>query len=262
MYTKLFNLILFFGKTPNEWSIGMIKPKYKQKGSCDDPNNYRGITILSCFGKLFTSVINNKLVNYFDENTTIGPEQAGFRAGHSTVDHVFTLHCIIDFFLAKKKRLYCLFIDYEKAFDRVERAFFLQNFWVKRVLRDQYIQQWSSEIGLKEIYYNYRMFKNVFAPEDYLQILPLNLAYTFVHFRTLNHRLPIQRERVMNLPYENRLCTKCSSANIGDELHYVFSCPFFLLNPEETKIFHHFIVKMQMLIDFTVFFAVKRNDYW
>ena len=77
-----------------------------------------------------------------------------------------------------------------------------------------------AEIESKEIYYNYRMFKNVFAPEDYLQSLPLNLAYTFVHFRTLNHRLPIQTGRVMNLPYE---------------------------------IFHHFIVKMQMLIDFSLF---------
>ena len=43
------------------------------------------------------------------------------------MDHVFTLHCIIDFFWAKKKHLYCLFIDYEKAFDRVERAFLWQN---------------------------------------------------------------------------------------------------------------------------------------
>ena len=82
-------MILFSGKTPNEWSIGMIKPIYKQKGSCDDPNNYRGLTILSCFGKLFTSVINNRLVEYFDENTTIGPEQAGILEGHSTVDHVY-----------------------------------------------------------------------------------------------------------------------------------------------------------------------------
>ena len=134
---------------------------------------------------------------------------------------------------------------------------------VTRVLRDQYIQQWSSEIETKEIYYNYRMFENVFAPEDYLQILPLNLAYTFVHFRTLNHRLPIQRGRVMNLPYEyeDRLCTKCSSADIGDEFHYVFSCPFFfffLLNPEKI-IFHHFIVKMQMLIDFSLFCSKKKK---
>ena len=63
----------------------------------------------------------------------------------------------------------------------------------------------------------------------------------------------------MNLPYEDRLCTKCSSADTGDEFHYVFSCPFFfLLNPEK-KFFHHFIVKMQMLIDFTVFFCSKKN---
>ena len=31
----------------------------------------------------------------------------------------------------------------------------------------------------------------------------------------------------MNLPYEDRLCTKCSSADSGDEFHYVFSCRFF-----------------------------------
>ena len=73
------------------------------------------------------------------------------------------------------------------------------------------------------------MFENVFAPEDYLQILPLNLAYTFVHFRTLNHRLPIQRGRVMKLPYEDRLCTKCSSADIGAEflLFFFFFLSFF-----------------------------------
>ena len=98
---------------------------------------------------------------------------------------------------------------------------------VTRVLRDKYIQQWSSEIESKEICYNYRMFKNVFAPEDYLQILPLNLAYTFVHFRILNYRLPIQMGRVKNLPYENRLCTKSSSAGVGDEFHYALIALFF-----------------------------------
>ena len=73
------------------------------------------------FLNLFISVINNRLVEYFNENSTIGSERAGFRAGHSTVGHIFTLHCIIDFFLSKKKRLYCLFVDYEKGFDRVKR---------------------------------------------------------------------------------------------------------------------------------------------
>ena len=104
----------------------MIKPIFKQKRSSDDPDNYKGITIVSCFGTIFASVINNRLVEYFDENSTIGSEQAQFRAGHSTVDHLLPLRCIIDFFLPKKKRLYCLFVDYVKAFDRVKRAFLWQ----------------------------------------------------------------------------------------------------------------------------------------
>ena len=63
----------------------------------------------------------------------------------------------------------------------------------------------------------------------------------------------------MNLPYEDRLCTKRSSAVIGDIFHYVFSCPFF--GAESRKnIFHHFIVKMQMLIYFTVFFCSKKKQ--
>ena len=64
----------------------------------------------------------------------------------------------------------------------------------------------------------------------------------------------------MNLPYEDRLCTKCSSADIGHEFHYVFSCPFFwVLIPERKKNCHHFIVKMQMLIDFSLFCSKKKR---
>ena len=65
-------------------------------------------------------------MEYFNENSTIGSERAGFRAGHSTVDHMFTLHCIIDFFLSKEQRLYYLFVSYEKAFARVKTAFLRQ----------------------------------------------------------------------------------------------------------------------------------------
>ena len=126
LFTKLFNLILYSEMTPDEWVTGIIKPIFKHKGSQSDPNNYRGITILSCFGKLFTSVINNRLNKFFNNHNTIGPEQAGFRAGHSALDHVFTLHCLIDLYLAKRKRLFCLFVDYEKAFDRINRAFLWQ----------------------------------------------------------------------------------------------------------------------------------------
>ena len=52
--TMLFNIVLQTGKLPHAWCISPIS---KGKGKVNDPDNYRGITVLSCFGKFFTSVI-------------------------------------------------------------------------------------------------------------------------------------------------------------------------------------------------------------
>ena len=41
----------------------------------------------------------------------------------------------------------------------------------------------------------------------------------------------------MNFPYEDRICTKCSSADIGDEFHYIFSCLFFFFFAESRFFF-------------------------
>ena len=61
IYVKLFNMVLDTGIFPEKWLVGIIKPIYKNKGDPKLPGNYRPITLLSCFGKLFTSVINRKL---------------------------------------------------------------------------------------------------------------------------------------------------------------------------------------------------------
>ena len=135
LLVKLFNVILKTGIIPSEWSISFISPIYKNKGEKSDPNNYRGISIISCLGKLFTALINERLTKFADINDIIGEEQAGFRAGYSTQDHIFTLHAIIESYLNQlnniptKKRpyLYCAFIDYQKAFDLVDR----QCLWTK-----------------------------------------------------------------------------------------------------------------------------------
>ena len=125
---KLFNVILKTGIIPSDWCLSFINPIYKNKGQKSDPNNYRGISIISCLGKLFTSLINERLTKFADLNEIIGEEQAGFRAGYSTQDHIFTLHSIIETYLNRihtaneKKRLYCAFIDYQKAFDLVDRS--------------------------------------------------------------------------------------------------------------------------------------------
>ena len=119
---KLFNIILDSGIFPDIWSKGVIIPLYKNKGDINDPDNYRGITILSCFGKLFTSMLNSRLNAYLEDYNLLCEEQAGFLKHHSTIDHVFSLKCLIDLYLAKNKKLFCAFIDYRKAFDSVNRT--------------------------------------------------------------------------------------------------------------------------------------------
>ena len=88
-----------------DWTIGLICPLYKKKGNPSNPNNYRGITLLSCLGKLFTAVLNERLTSYLEDNNMIGDEQAGFCNGHSTLDHIFVLHSLIDLYLSKKESL-------------------------------------------------------------------------------------------------------------------------------------------------------------
>ena len=59
--------------------------------------------MLSCFGKLFTSVINDRINSFLETNDILGNEQSGFRKGHSTMDHVFASHCLTYVYLQRKK---------------------------------------------------------------------------------------------------------------------------------------------------------------
>ena len=54
----LFNSILSLEHFPSCWAAGEIVPIFKS-GDKNNVNNYRGITLLSCLGKLFTRVLNN-----------------------------------------------------------------------------------------------------------------------------------------------------------------------------------------------------------
>ena len=63
--------------------------------SVADINNYKRITILSCLGKLFTTLPSNRLNKYLDSMNMIG-EQTGFRKGYSTLDHIFVFKGLID----------------------------------------------------------------------------------------------------------------------------------------------------------------------
>ncbi len=86
-----------------------------------DVNNNRGITLLSCIGKLFTSILNEMLSNFSDTMNILNETQAGFTHRYCTLDHILLHKYITDFFRSKKNKLYHFFVDYKKMFDMILR---------------------------------------------------------------------------------------------------------------------------------------------
>ena len=69
----IFSLICTVGKVPEQWNLGGTFPLFK-KGEQDDPDNYRGITLLSVVGKVLEAIMNKlieKLHRQFDLAETL-----------------------------------------------------------------------------------------------------------------------------------------------------------------------------------------------
>ena len=99
----------------------MISPIHKS-GDKNKPENYRGISLQPILSKIFASILSKRLNSWCEANNVIGEEQAGFRRSRSTIDNIFCLQTIVQKYLRKKGgRLYATFVDFEKAFDRVNR---------------------------------------------------------------------------------------------------------------------------------------------
>jgi hypothetical protein len=88
-----------------------------KKGKKEEYENYRGITVLNIFSQLYGKIIKHFLEQEFSQIET--EEQAGFRAGRSTVDHIFCLRQKKEKKMAVNQPLHLLFVDLEKAYDRL-----------------------------------------------------------------------------------------------------------------------------------------------
>ena len=91
----IFNKILCTGEYPEQWAVGLISSIFKS-GDINDTNNYRGITITSCVGKLFNSILNSRLANFNKTNKINKKEQIAYQKKSNTTDHIFTLNTIIE----------------------------------------------------------------------------------------------------------------------------------------------------------------------
>lgn len=102
----------------DEWKKGLIV-KLPKKGDLKVCDNWRGITILNAINKVMAQVIHNRISKHLEG--TLCDEQAGFRPNRGCIDQSNALRLIIEQSNEFNTPLYMVFVDFEKAFDRVNR---------------------------------------------------------------------------------------------------------------------------------------------
>ena len=123
---KLFNLVFASNAKINQWTLAIITPIHKS-GPKMDPNNYRGISILSCLGKLYSAILNKRLLKYAIEKNILKSEALGFVSGNRTSDAHLILHSLIQRHCHQKnEKIFSCFVDFSKAFDTIPRDLLLK----------------------------------------------------------------------------------------------------------------------------------------
>nr|KAG5694841.1 hypothetical protein BaRGS_028769 [Batillaria attramentaria] len=118
MLHSLFSKIWEKEEVPAQWKEGIVI-KLPKKGDLRDCSNYRGIMLLSVPGKVLNRILLERMREAVDP--MLRDQQAGFRRNRSCADQIASLRIIVEQSLEWNSPLYINFIDYEKAFDSVDR---------------------------------------------------------------------------------------------------------------------------------------------
>ncbi|KAK3511868.1 hypothetical protein QTP70_027470 [Hemibagrus guttatus] len=115
--TSLFNRVLESERMPEEWRRSVLVPIFKNKGDVQSCSNYRGIKLMSHTMKLWERVVEARLRKVVE----ICEQQYGFMPRKSTTDAIFALRILMEKYRDGQRELHCVFVDLDKAYDRVPR---------------------------------------------------------------------------------------------------------------------------------------------
>ncbi|KAL1447407.1 hypothetical protein WDU94_005673, partial [Cyamophila willieti] len=103
---------------PEDWSTAVIHPIHK-KGDKSDPNNYRGISLLSVTYKIFSRALLNRAEPILDRQ--LGEYQAGFRKSRSCAEQIHNIKSLISYNTVRSSTFVITFVDFQKAYDCIDR---------------------------------------------------------------------------------------------------------------------------------------------
>jgi sorting nexin-29 len=118
LWKEIYELIQIIWNTedfPEDWRTAIICPIHK-KGSKLICNNYRSVSLLNVFYKVFTTIVTlcrEHICEY----------QCGFRKGRSTMDHIFTIRQVLEKCYKQNINVYQLYVGFRQAFDSINRQF-------------------------------------------------------------------------------------------------------------------------------------------
>ena len=144
--SKIINGSFSVGTFPKKLKVAKVIPIPKQ-GDSSLVENYRPISLLNIFSKIFEKIAYNRLYSYLEHKDILYKRQFGFRKGKSTADALVTN--LIDFYkkLDGSNVIFSMFLDFRKAFDCVDPQILISKlkFYGVRGIASKWFESFLSE---------------------------------------------------------------------------------------------------------------------
>lgn len=124
IFVKFINISFENFSFPNSLKTAIVTPIFKS-GITTNTSNYRPISVLSAFSKIFEIIIKQRLNYFMMMNDFLSKEQYGFEKNSNTSAACLSLTHFISKNMDEGNYVACVFLDFQKAFDSVDHEVLL-----------------------------------------------------------------------------------------------------------------------------------------